>query len=56
MHERAEFLRRRIATYRRQLAGDPQIDSVRFFLAAIVADQRELDQIEEALRRTEPRD
>ena len=51
MEERAEFLRRRIATYRRRVAENPDIESVRLYLSHIVADQAELDGIEAALRR-----
>ena len=49
MLRRAENLRRRLATYRRRLAEDTDIESVRMYLAAIVADQRELDGIEAIL-------
>jgi hypothetical protein len=48
MNSRAEMLKRRIATYRRRIAENPDIDSVRLYLAEIVVDQVELDRIEAA--------
>lgn len=55
MQDRAELLRRRIATHRRHIAANPDIESVRMHLAAIVADQRELDGLEEAQNRAKPK-
>jgi hypothetical protein len=48
MEVRIELLRRRIATHRRHIAENPDIESVRVHLAAMVADQRELDALEQA--------
>ena len=56
MQARADLLRQRIATYRRRLAENPDIDQVRLYLEMIVADQRELDRLEILLKQGESKD